>query len=284
MDWKINKNNKERMQELTLKDLQQVSLELLVDVHKFCVDNNIRYSIAYGTLIGALRHKGFIPWDDDVDLMMPRPDYERFCHSFCSNKFKLIYYGNDKTALAGFARVVDCNKTIYHTERPWTKQISGVWIDIFPIDGVENDGKLYAKRYERLRKLCNIIYKFRRQNHHISRTDSLWSITKTMIAPIVGLNGLLPFWLLKKMVKMERVIDFDSAIYLGQCSCLDDGPNQFHKEDFENYILLDFEGYKFYAISGYDHHLKQLYGDYMQLPPEDKRIPKQYWIKFYWKE
>ena len=228
------------MQELTLKDLQQVSLELLVDVHEFCVNNNIRYSIAYGTLIGALRHKGFIPWDDDVDLMMPRPDYERFCHSFCSNKFKLIYYGNDKTALAGFARVVDCNKTVYHAVR--------------------------------------------RQNHHISRNDSLWSITKTMIAPIVSLNGLLPFWLLKKMVKMERVIDFDNALYLGQCSCLDDGPNQFHKEDFENYILLNFEGYKFYAISGYDHHLKQLYGDYMQLPPEDKRIPKQYWIKFYWKD
>ena len=67
------------MQELTLKELQQASLDILKDVHSFCEANQIQYSIAYGTLIGALRHKGFIPWDDDVDIVMPRPDFERFC-------------------------------------------------------------------------------------------------------------------------------------------------------------------------------------------------------------
>ena len=160
------------MKELTLKELQEISLELLVDLHDFCVSNGIKYSIAYGTLIGALRHKGFIPWDDDVDVMMPRPDYERFCQSFQSNRFRLIYYGNDKTALAGFARIVDVDKTYYKTERPWTKQQSGAWIDIFPIDGVEDDPEIYARRYHRLRKLCSFVYKFRRQNHHISKNDS----------------------------------------------------------------------------------------------------------------
>ena len=271
------------MKELTLKELQEISLELLVDLHDFCVSNGIKYSIAYGTLIGALRHKGFIPWDDDVDVMMPRPDYERFCQSFQSNRFRLIYYGNDKTALAGFARIVDVDKTYYKTERPWTKQQSGAWIDIFPIDGVEDDPEIYARRYHRLRKLCSFVYKFRRQNHHISKNDSWWSVAKTLIAPIVGINGRLPYWALKKMVRMERKIEYDKALFLGQCSCLDDGPIQFLKEDFKDYVLLDFEGHKFFAISGYDHHLRQLYGDYMQLPPEDQRIPQQYWIKFYWK-
>ncbi|MBQ7239602.1 MAG: LicD family protein, partial [Bacteroidales bacterium] len=132
------------MQELTLKELQGVSLDLLVSLHDFCVKNKVNYSIAYGTLIGALRHKGFIPWDDDIDVMMPRPDYERFCKSYKSDRYRLIYYGNDKTALAGFARLVDCQKTNYKTERPWTMQKSGVWIDIFPIDGVEKDEKEYA--------------------------------------------------------------------------------------------------------------------------------------------
>ena len=192
------------MQELTLKELQGISLELLVELHDFCIKNSINYSIAYGTLIGALRHKGFIPWDDDVDVIMPRPDYERFCKSFHSDKFSLIYYGNDKTALAGFARVVDCKKTIYKTERPWTKQKSGAWIDIFPIDGVEDDQGEYARRYQKLARLCEIIYKFRRQNHHISKDDSLWSKTKTLIALIISLNGVIPYLLLKRMVNMEN--------------------------------------------------------------------------------
>lgn len=272
------------MQELTLRELQQVSLDILVDVHNFCVQNNIKYAIDYGTLIGALRHKGFIPWDDDVDIVMSRPDYERFCQSYQSSDYRLIYYGNDPSALATFARVVDCKKTLYETERPWTKQESGVWIDIFPIDGVESDKKVYARRYKRLRRMSKIAYKFRRQNHHINEKDSQWSKLKTIIAPFLSLGGKLPAFIIDQMVKTMSKVSFDSTPFVGQCSCLDDGPIQFPKEDFEEYILLPFEQYKFYAMKGYDHHLRQLYGDYMQLPPEEKRAPKQYWIKFYWKK
>lgn len=269
------------MVELTLQELQKVSLDILADVHSFCVQEGIKYSMDYGTLIGALRHKGFIPWDDDVDIVMPRPDFERFCHSYHSEKFRLVYYGNDSTALAAFARVVDFKNTNYKTERPWTKQESGVWIDIFPIDGVEKDGSLYEKRYEHLRKMCNVAYKFRRQNHHIISTDTLWSKTKTIIAPILGFGGVLPAIIIKRMVRIMSKIPYGSTPFVGQCSCLDDGPIQFPIEDFKDYVLLPFENYDFYAMSGYDHHLRQLYGDYMQLPPEDKRAPKQYWIKFY---
>ena len=269
------------MLELTLKELQLVSLDILKDVHSFCEANHIRYSIAYGTLIGALRHKGFIPWDDDVDIIMPRPDYEQFCKTFSSEDFQLIYYGNDPSALAAFARVVDCKKTHYETERPWTKQESGVWIDIFPIDGVEEDQTLYAKRYSQLKLMCGIAYKFRRQNHHIKKEDSLWSMFKTIIAPIISIGGVLPATIIKVMVKMMSKVPYGSTPLVGQCSCLDDGPVQFPIEDFKEYVLLPFEQYEFYAISGYDHHLRQLYGDYMKLPPKDKRVLKQYWIKFY---
>lgn len=274
----------EKEQELTLKELQEASLGILQDVHSFCVKHNIKYSIDYGTLIGALRHKGFIPWDDDVDIVMPRPDYERFCSSYTSDDYRLIYYGNDSSALAAFARVVDCKKTHYETERPWTKQESGVWIDIFPIDGVEESAEEYAKRYFRLRKLCDIAYKFRRQNHHIKDSDSLWSKFKTHLSKVIGFGGRLPATMINRMTKKMSLVPYGSTPFVGQCSCLDDGPIQFPIDDFKDYILLPFEQYEFYAMFGYNHHLRQLYGDYMQLPPEDKREPKQYWIHFYKKQ
>ena len=270
------------MQELTLQELQQVSLDILKDVHAFCIAHNIRYSIAYGTLIGALRHKGFIPWDDDVDIVMPRPDFERFCKNYSSDKLRLIYYGNDKTALAAFARVVECDKTDYQTERPWTVQRSGVWIDIFPLDAVL-DQEEYSHRYSRMKRISWFVYKFRRQNHHIVSSDSWWSKTKTIIAKLIGLNGLLPSALLKRIVAMMTKYDYETCTKYGQMSCLDDGPIIFSKEDFQNTVLLDFEDTRFCAMNGYDKVLRQVYDDYMQMPPEDKRAPKQYWIKFYWK-
>lgn len=270
------------MQELTLKELQQVSLDILKDVHTFCETNKIRYSMAYGTLIGAVRHKGFIPWDDDVDIVMPRPDFERFCKEYKSDHMQLIYYDNDKTALAAFARVCECDRTGFQTERPWTTQHSGVWIDIFPLDGVTNQEE-YIKRYNHLKRISPIVYKFRRQNHHIVDTDSWWSRTKTILARIIGINGLLPHALLKRIVSIMTKYDYDKCTMYGQMSCLDDGAILFSKQDFQSTVLLDFEDTRFMAMNGYDNVLRQIYGDYMLLPPEDKRVPKQYWIHFLWK-
>lgn len=269
---------------MTIRELQGQILNIMLEVRDFCVRESIRYSLAYGTLIGAVRHNGFIPWDDDADFIMPRPDFERFCESFRSNRYRLIYYGNDKTALACFARVVDCRDTHYQTERPWTSQESGVWLDIIPIDGVENNLEAYAKRYASLGRWCKIVYKFRRQNHRIIPEDSIRSKAKTVIARVIGLNGIVGALGLKHMVRVIRSYSFDDSLYVGQCATQADGPIQFPSEDFASYIPLQFEGQYFMVIVGYDHHLRQLYGDYMQLPPVEKRCSHQWWIKFYWKD
>ena len=85
------------MKEITIEESKKIQLMILDSIDLFCKSNNLRYSLAYGTLIGAVRHHGFIPWDDDIDIMMPRPDYDKFLKLFKQENLKVQYYGNDKT-------------------------------------------------------------------------------------------------------------------------------------------------------------------------------------------
>ena len=222
------------MNKLNLQELQQVSLGILVDIHNFCVSHNLRYSIAYGTLLGAVRHKGFIPWDDDIDVVMPRPDSDNFCKLYSSKENRLLYAGNDWSLSLGFCRVADISKTRFEECSPWTKEDVGVWVDVFPIDGVEDDPNLYARRYHRLSKVNGLITKFRRSNHLITKQDSWIEIAKTLIARFTGLFGVIPHLLLRHMISIESRYAYENSDFVGQCSCLDDGAIQLPIEIFND--------------------------------------------------
>lgn len=267
------------MKEMTLREIQLFELDILKDVHEFCVANNIRYSLAYGTLIGAIRHKGFIPWDDDIDIVMPRPDYDRFCRSYKSKAGYEIFAPALNNSYLGYARVCDFKKSQV-LSIPWcTKSPTGIWIDIFPMDGLTAEENL-RKVYKRLRHLEKQRMRIRLQIEAFSKPIPLYQ--KFLIMMRNALHGSTD---IKKITdKYEKIItadDYEKSSHCGNRSILMDFPRDKHPRSvFEHYETKEFEGLQLMVISEYDACLRAIYGDYMTPPPEEERV--QHPQKIYW--
>ena len=271
---------------MTRRELQLFCLNILKEVHSFCESNNIKYSLAYGTLLGAIRHKGFIPWDNDIDICMPRPDYERFVNTFHSSKYHLALKKkkSDCDCLIAYARVFDTEKTVAKKTN-WSSKPVGVWIDIFFLDGVPDDVDDFCSMYDRYFKLWLAIQKKRIQFTSIGDVCGLLPRIKLFVHKLLQINGLGGRFLQKRYIKKIKSIPYETAKFWSQLAVMDNGPvEHFTKNIFSNPILKEFEGVSFRVMEGFDENLKNIYGDYMSLPPEDARVPHQDYIKFYWKK
>lgn len=274
------------MKEIGLEELKSLQLEMLQKIHKFCVSNGIHYSLAAGTLLGAIRHKGYIPWDDDIDILMPRPDYERFLNSFNGYYPNLLVVAPELNwrFYAPYANVYD-NRTILVEERlDHRGNDIGVKIDVFPIDGVPSDNTEYIlfskKMKETLRKIA--LKKWTRSNF-------IMTFKKDKIGFIVSLFNRLGICcksyetLQKEYHELAVSHTFDNSEYVENIVY-----NTTHKfwrierSCFDEYIEVPFENYIFNSIKGFDKYLIVSYGDYMQLPPEEQRTP-HHGFTAYWK-
>ena len=247
-----------------IRDTQNLMLPVLVFIDKICREHNLRYSLAYGTLIGAIRHKGFIPWDDDIDIMMPRKDYERFKREFKSNEYDILSLETNQEYFNNFIKVVD-NQTVITDTRNRKTYKSGIFIDIFPYDRID-DLKAVDKTYQlesfkllSFSKHKNIVYK-----------DSLIKdIIRTFFWTV-----LLPVSPRRFAYRIEEVIQ-QYTRQNGKYECLLASKLK-EKEVFEAGIfdeVMDgeFEGHIFPIPKEYDRLLTQYYGDYLTLPPIEKQ-------------
>lgn len=245
-----------------IEELKKVELKTLLVIDKFCKEHNLKYYLAYGTLLGAIRHKGFIPWDDDIDIMMPREDYEKFLDAFDIDGFKCVSY-RDKDYVYPFAKVYDAKTKLI--EAGSLKIEIGIYVDIFPMDNVPNKNEKQFRRkihyYQAL--LFNKNSKTEGNNSFLSKI--FYCLTR-FLGFFCSANGLA-----KKIEKVctktnEKPSDNIAVLTWGEKG------EKYPVSAFEETVEVEFEGYKFPAPKDYDLALKVVYGDYMQLPPEDKRV------------
>ena len=263
-----------------------VSLDILKDVHEFCVKNNINYSLSGGTLLGAIRHDGFIPWDDDIDIQLPRPDYDRFIHSYKTGKgYKLFsreIKGGEDVRIR-LTKICDMDRT-YIDKGPyvWTDADVGVGIDVIPVDGAPSSE---AEMRIHLHKIVKL-----------TRKQRCCLFKKAKFIDVLRYNGIKDkvVFLFGKMLSLfvsdqcvmdlineQKRYDYDSSDFF--CAGPHYGMREWQpKKNMEHYILHKFEDTEFYIMSGYEDNLKSLFGDYMQLPPEEKRVSHDF-NRYYWK-
>lgn len=270
---------------LSTRDIQDVSLEIMKKLHVFMDEHHLRYSLYGGSLIGAIRHKGFIPWDDDMDIAMPQPDYERFLSEWKDSDELKLFTPELRNSNMLFARICERKQTSSYERVPWKNEDAGVWVDIFPITAVPEDLSEHQKHIDKMKKFGSVAYYMRYSECRPSMFSSLRD-------KVLAVFKMLTFrWINKEKVLSSayqtefRMYDWDTTKYVGEVAFLD-YPDREHlpKEWWDDFIVTDFEDTQFMIVKHYDDVLKNYYGDYMQLPPEESRFPLHaagQW--FYWK-
>lgn len=270
---------------LNLKELQRLNTENLKIFSDFCEENQLSYFLGGGTLLGAIRHHDCIPWDDDIDVSMPRPDYMKFielARNGIGDHLKLDTRYWNVHCPSSIVRVYDTRTeiTFDNFTVPWK---IGAWIDIFPLDGLPYNKIAQRIHFNKMRIAMDLyiisITKFggRRRNKIITCLQYL----------------AFPLWPIMRIIGHEKILGYIDrlarkySIYESEeIACIEGRAKEkeaMPREQYFKAIKVPFGNYYFNAPSCFDYYLRRLYGDYMQLPPEGERISRHE-IKIKWKE
>lgn len=253
--------------EISNDEIRKIELNILQDVAAFCKNEKIRYYLAYGTLIGALRHKAFIPWDDDIDIMMPRDDYDRFVKTYKSSSKEKIYTvsdGYNQQVKTIYAKVYDTTTLKFEEGYDYSKLApTGVDIDVFPIDGLPKSNVIYSLLMKWISFLNRLFAISVRPLHGTKQ--------KRIIKGIITKIGQGTYCrLINRSLKFfpyERAKKRGMRVFIF--------PNEDDRHDatvFDGSVEAEFEGNTYPIPVGYEAYLQRIYGDWRTLPPISEQI------------
>ncbi len=273
------------------RDIHAICLELLTHIDRFCQENNICYFLDSGTLLGAARDGGFIPWDDDADIVMPRPDYEQFVAEYLDSAEYRLYAPSRGNCFLPYARLCEMKRTYFKQVSMWTKEDPGVGVDIIPLDGAPDSPEAFDKLAAEVVRVRNRIWKLR-----FSLSDSRIAFRKTPFGfakdvvhyaatRIRRINAEKKIW--RCISKIRKLRLENSYSHSKKCFYIVVTGNRrkyWERQWFTDIVHLDLCGKKFPAPIGYKDRLTAEYGDWRTPLPETERSGHAGCQTMYWRD
>lgn len=248
--------------EISLEELKKIQIEILDDVHSFCEQKGLTYFLSSGTLIGAIRHKGYIPWDDDIDIYMPRKDYDAFAESYnhYAEGYRMVTLSTDDQCSIAYGKVEKTGtRIVENVDNPMR---IGVNIDVFPLDGVPDDEKHRKRYFNRLQRL-----RYALVLKDVSVNWKSRSFVKNMTL-VIGKILLAGRSLRDITMQFDRMIDrtLDKTKYVCNITGRNDFGIIFSRAAINGTDDVEFEGKMYKTMVGWDEYLTTTYGDYLTPP------------------
>jgi len=274
----------DNLKKISDNELKKIQFGILTELDAVCRKIGIRYSLCGGSLLGAVRHKAFIPWDDDIDIIMPRPDYDALI-SYCKEEetaFRMISHETEEEYGYLFAKATARNTLIYDENCGSDKLEMGVYVDIFPVDALGNSPEEAQKAFSATRFKRELL---------VARNWNRFFRSKTH--GIIYEPFRLAFFILSRFFSKKSLISSIEKAYTKKFGtteyCASICGSYRSKEIlptsvYTDYITLEFEGREFMAIKNYDTYLSAIYGDYMTLPPKEKQVSHHSFTAYYKEE
>jgi len=256
------------MERLTVDDMKFIELEIMDEIDRVCQAHGVPYFLGYGSLLGAVRHGGFIPWDDDMDIVMMRDQYELLMGHFnewrTTERFKLVSY-RDKSSIYQFAKIVDTSTVVYESF-VGKKASTGVWVDIFPLDHYGDKSSPLLRKHQRIGLMRSFAV-----TDPATGSNAFIKFIKRMVCPFVKNKDA--YELARKLDSIAMQINAENT----QAQCVLDvldgsKPTQAYPIASFEPIRMKFENRVYSAPSGYEDILTLQYGDWRTPPAESARL------------